>query len=275
VTYNPCSTVANTNERRQLGLENPAEGRFIGALSVLEDDATQNYDGLLISGQRRVASGLTLSGNYTLSKCFGDYWDSISGGPPADETYTDPDNRDADRGPCNTDRRHVVNFTAVVETPAFANDTLSMFASGWRLAGIYRRASGAPLNITSGQDRALNGVLLQRPDQVLDDPYDDTSGRPLSRWLNPAAFALPALGTLGNTPRNSVTGPPTWSLDMALSRVFRLPDTNRIEARLEAYNVTNSFRPGNPATNLAQGTFGQIRTALPPRVLQFAVKYMF
>ena len=101
---NPCSTVANTNQRRQLGLEKPAEGLYIGALSILEDDATQNYDGLLISGQRRVASGLTLSGNYTLSKCFGDYWDYISAGPPADETYTDPEQprrgpRAVQRGP--------------------------------------------------------------------------------------------------------------------------------------------------------------------------------
>ena len=280
----PCSTVANTNPRRQLGLEKPAEGLYIGALSILEDDATQDYDGLLISGQRRVASGLTLSGNYTLSKCFGDYWDYISAGPPADETYTDPNNRDADRAPCNVDRRHVFNLNAVWATPEFTNSTARVLLSDWRISGIYRRASGAPVNVVSGQDRALTGVLLQRPDQVLDNPYGDKSGKAGTNWLNPAAFAQPALGTLGNTPRNSVVGPPTWSFDMALSRVFRLNDSNRIEARVEAYNVTNSFRPtfapagggtGAFSQNLSQATFGQIRDSLDPRILQFAVKYMF
>ena len=280
----PCSTVANTNPRRQLGLEKPAEGLYIGALSILEDDATQDYDGLLISGQRRVASGLTLSGNYTLSKCFGDYWDYISAGPPADETYTDPNNRDADRAPCNVDRRHVFNLNAVWATPEFTNSTARVLLSDWRISGIYRRASGAPVNVVSGQDRALTGVLLQRPDQVLDNPYGDKSGKAGTNWLNPAAFAQPALGTLGNTPRNSVVGPPTWSFDMALSRVFRLNDSNRIEARVEAYNVTNSFRPTFPpagggtgafSQNLSQATFGQIRDSLDPRILQFAVKYMF
>jgi hypothetical protein len=288
VVYNPCSSAANTNQRRRLSLQNAAEGQFIGPLAVLDDGATQSYHGLLITGQRRVASGITVSTNYTLSKCVGDFADLTSQGPDANETYTNPDNRDADRGPCNTDRRHVVNLTAVAEMPAFSNNTLRMVASGWRVAGIYRRSSGAPITVISGADRALTGgpftsqgVIAQRPDQVLDNPYGDKSGRPNTRWLNAAAFALPALGSQGNVGRNSVVGPPTWSFDMALSRVFRVGES-RFEARLEAYNVTNSFRPtlGTPGVglftqNLSAGTFGVIRDSLDPRILQFAVKYLF
>ena len=215
-----------------------------------------------------------------MSKCFGDYWDYVSAGPPADETYTDPNNRDADRAPCNVDRRHVVNFNAVVATPEFTNSTARVLLSGWRVSGIFRRSSGAPVNVVSGQDRALTGVLLQRPDQVLDNPYGDKSGRPGTNWLNPAAFAQPALGTLGNTPRNSVVGPPTSSIDMALSRVFRLNDSNRSRRASRRYNVTNRFRPTFPpagggtgafSQNLSQATFGQIRDSLDPRILQFAV----
>ena len=75
-----------------------------------------------------------------MSKCFGDYWDYVSAGPPADETYTDPNNRDADRAPCNVDRRHVVNFNAVVATPEFTNSTeanalvrRSQYRVGWEI----------------------------------------------------------------------------------------------------------------------------------------------
>jgi hypothetical protein len=67
-----------------------------------------------------------------------------------------------------------------------------------------------------------------------------------------------------------VVGPPEWAFDVALSRIFR-----RLEFRAEAFNVTNSFRPGIPDTRLNNAQFGQIRTAGEPRILQFALKYVF
>jgi len=48
-----------------------------------------------------------------------------------------------------------------------------------------------------------------------------------------------------------------------------------VEARFEAYNVTNSLRPGNPDVNFSANTFGRITTALTPRIMQFALKYAF
>jgi hypothetical protein len=63
---------------------------------------------------------------------------------------------------------------------------------------------------------------------------------------------------------------------MALSRTFNLRESQRIEVRAEAFNVTNSFRPENPATVVnTTATFGQIRSALDPRIMQFALKYVF
>ena len=173
------------------------------------------------------------------------------------------------------DRRHILNLTAVAETPQFANTTLRALATGWRLSGIYRWAAGAPMTVIAGTDRALNGIFNQRADQVLADPYGDKSGRPFTNWLNPAAFALPASGTIGNAGRNTVTAPGLWSFDLALSRTFRLGENNRLEARAEAYNVTNSFRPVNPSADVTNALFGQIRASRPPRVMQFALKYTF
>jgi carboxypeptidase family protein len=282
VVYNPCSSTANINQRRRLTLERPADGQLIGALSVVDDGGTQSYNGLLLNVQRRAARGITVGTNYTLSHCIGDYADLTSQGPDANETYTIPGNRDADRGNCNADRRHLLNVTAVAETPRFANNTLRMLAAGWKLSGIYRWSAGAPITVIAGTDRALNGIFNQRADQVLANPYGDRSGRPLTNWLNPAAFALPALGTAGNVGRNSVTAPGTWSFDLALSRIFRVSETNRLEARAEAYNLTNSFRPtfgavgqGLYTQSFAANTFGQIRQSLDPRILQFALKYVF
>ena len=71
---------------------------------------------------------------------------------------------------------------------------------------------------------------------------------------------------------------------MALSRAFRFKETQQLEFRAEAYNVTNSFRPDVtpgapvPSTNfstLNYQFFGQIRAARDMRILQFALKYVF
>jgi hypothetical protein len=150
-----------------------------------------------------------------------------------------------------------------------------MLASNWRFSGIYRFSSGQPLNVTNGTDRALNGTTLQRPDQILANPYKDDSGRPNTNWLDPTAFQLPTLGTFGNLGYNAFVGPSTWSFDMALSRSFNLREMQRLEVRADAFNVTNSFRPMPPATALNSNVFGQIRQSMDPRILQFALKYVF
>ena len=104
------------------------------------------------------------------------------------------------------------------ETPKFAGEKLRWLASGWRLAPLYRIQSGSPLSVIAGAgvDTARNGTATasQPADQVLPNGYGDTSGRPLTFWINMSgcsavltaaptdaskcAFHQPAIGTLGN-----------------------------------------------------------------------------
>jgi hypothetical protein len=276
VSYNPCSTVTNTDQRRRFGLERPQDGSLIGYASEIDGGGVHVYHGMVVSLERRVTRGVSLNTNYTLSHCIGPYavlYGTLSLWPY--ETYTDPTNRDADRGNCETDRRHIFNVTSVAETPQFANPTLRALATGWRLSGIYRWNSGSPLNIVAGTDRALNGIRDQRANQALQNPFSDRSAGPGARYLNPAAFAIPALGTSGNIGRNSIQGPGNWAFDVALSRSFQFRETQRLEFRAEAFNLTNSFRPLNPNTTANNNVFGVIRTSDDPRILQFALKYAF
>ena len=97
----------------------------------------------------------------------------------------------------------------------------------------------------------------------------------MTNYLNRAAFALAAPGTLGNLPRNSVVGPTYWTIDMGLLRSVQL-GTRRVELRLESFNILNHFNWGDPATNFNSGQFGRITTqAGDPRILQFGIKYDF
>jgi hypothetical protein len=273
----PCSPTnnSNLNQRRVLYLQNPAEAQYLGLLDQFDDGGTMSYHGLLLNVQRRPVSGVTISGNYTWSHCIGDATDFNGAGPDPGTGYVDPTNRDFDRGNCESDRRHVFNVSTVAETPRFAGRTLNLLASGWRLSGIYRKSTGSFLTVTAGTDRALTGIGGQRANQVLVDPYGDPSHRPFTNYLNPNAFALPAFGTLGNMRRNNIEGLGSWQFDIAVARVFRFKETQRMEFRAEAFNLMNSFRPQNPNTALNNNTFGQIRNSADPRIMQFALKYVF
>jgi hypothetical protein len=270
--FNPCSAVATLNFRRALTMQNYDTGKYLGVVDEHTALGYQKYSGLLLSVQRRSASGLTASANYTLSKCMGL---PTQGGttPNVGTGYVDPTNPDYDYGPCDTDRRHLLNLTAGVRTPEFQNAALRAVASNWSLFGIGRFFSGRPLNVTLTSDPARTGIANQRPNLVLDDPYGDKS---YTNYLNRAAFAEPALGTLGNLQRNSIVGPRNKAVDLSLVRRFRF-GTHVVEARAEAFNAFNWFNPGlnAPVTNFNNVQFGQITSAEDPRIMQFALKYSF
>jgi hypothetical protein len=282
-----CSTTANTDARRRLVLEDPQDGQFYGQMATREDSGTSNYNGLLISVQRRAASGVTVAGNYTWSHCIGDAATANATGRGTGG-YLDPNNREFDRGNCGgqsnaagQDRRQIVNLTAVALSPQFANPIFHRLGSGWQLSTIYRLATGDPLTVTTGTDRVLSGYATnQRPNQILGNPYLDRGGL---HYLNPAAFALPALGTLGNMRAANITGPGYWKLDLGLSRIFQPREGQKLEFRAEAFNVTNTLLRGDPTAtslNLSSPTFGQITNSLivgqsNARIMQFALKYSF
>jgi Carboxypeptidase regulatory-like domain len=275
VSYPTCSTTANTDQRRPLILENPAVGQYFAFVNKVDDGGTASYHGLVLSGQRRAAKGVTVSANYTWSHCISDPFQAGLNGGTGGGTYTNPNSRRFDRGNCTTsatDRRHVFNLTSVAETPQFSNKTLRVVGSGWRFSPILRISSGSYLTITTTTDVALSGISNQRVNQVLGDPYGDGT---IGKYLNPLAFALPTTGSLSNMGAGSVRGPGTWQFDAAVSRTFRTGESQRVEFRAETFNLTNSFRMNPPTTTFNSNTFGQVTSALDPRIMQFALKYIF
>jgi hypothetical protein len=300
-----CNTLNNTNQRRILNLANP--NVKIGQMVVVEPGGTSSYHGLLLNGQHRLSNNFSLQVNYTWSHCISDFDanPTMTGGA-GEGSYTSPLNRRFDRGACNSDRRYVLNLTAVAQVPKFGNRVLRIAASGWQIAPIWRRSSGQPLNIVAGSDRARNGVQdfikgpqFQRANCAAGvDPYGSTER--FGQYLNPLAFSQPDVGTLGTCAYNSLTAPNAWSFDLALSKIFQIRERQRIEIRAEAFNVTNTYRPGfcniasnycgflaTPLTNgqvtwnsafttLSNSSgFGKIVTSMDPRIMQFALKYVF
>jgi hypothetical protein len=93
---------------------------------------------------------------------------------------------------------------------------------------------------------------------VTGDPRIDDPGR--NRWFDTSVFAQAPPFTPRTNPwqYEGVTGPRNWNVDLTLAKFFPIGERVRIEFRLEGYNVTNSFIPNLPGTDvLNTGTFGR------------------
>src|SRR5919204_1289592 len=116
------------------------EAALIGTLDLNDDIGWQEYRGLKLSVQRRSAGGLSLNGNYTLSRCMGtktpNTFSQISSG------YSNPNDPESDKGYCDQDHRHLASITLGSETPEFSGAAMRALASHWRAAGIVSIRSG-------------------------------------------------------------------------------------------------------------------------------------
>ena len=280
VSYSTCSTVSNENQRRLLALENPVQGQYFSNLETVDGNASRSYNGVILSVQRRVASGVALLANYTWSHCI-DFGQSTN--TNGVQTWN-LDRLKYDRGNCELDRRHIFNLSIVYQTPRFTGRGMRLLASGWQVSGIAAILSGPWRTVLSGLDNALTGTGDQFPN-VMGSPYAANRGSGTRVWLNPAAFSQPALGTYGDMSPQSIQAPGSIQIDMALMRQFALRERMSLMIRAEAFNLPNHVNPGDPnaANALTSGVdltltdplFGKIVNAADPRIMQVAMKFIF
>jgi Carboxypeptidase regulatory-like domain len=128
----------------------------------------------------------------------------------------------------------------------------SVMIQGFQLSGTIQSYSALPFNITSGVT-TLQG----------------TAGRPIAD----GAFI----------PRNAGIGPDFFGASLRLSRTFPLRDRVRLEALIEAFNLTNranavtingNFGAGAYPTNPSP-TFGQVTAVGEPRSAQIGLRLRF
>jgi hypothetical protein len=303
VTYNPCDSTRNTNQRRLFSQLNPAQGRYYGGYPSLDDSGTGSYNALLLSAEHRFSNHFQMLANYTWSHCISDLWTQAINAPE----YTDPSNPRFDRGNCaSVDIHHNFNLSAVLQSPHFSSRVLQWIAGDWQLSPIFSAHTGSYFTVTLGglnADDAATGIAGQRPSMVPGvspycspkrvSPYFTSAG---NCWINASAFALPGggldangnePGVLGNEGVDNLEGPGFFDVDFALSRRFPITERQSLEIRWETFNVENRVNFVNPGTagiaavgtsNTVLGsgpTFGMISSDVAPRIMQFAIKYMF
>jgi hypothetical protein len=268
--YRPGATTRDTESRRLLGPD------YTGFISFATD-GTSSYNGLQVLVQRRMSAGFTVIGHYTWAKAIDDACsvESMSGC-----RQQDPFDRHGSRGPGDYDQRHTVVVSYVWDVPRLGTSAamVRQTLGGWRLAGINRIFSGRPFSVYTGVDASLTAVNADRPDVVGDwrMPSGRSKAEQLARWFNPAAFRSNAPGKYGNAGRNVLHGPGGWSWDLSLQKDFPTRERQRLEFRVDLFNILNHATFSAPAATLsAPQSLGRITGSSDGRVMQLALRYQF
>lgn len=240
---------------------------------------TTHYHGAYLKLEQRFSHGLSYLISYTRSRLTDDassvFDASILAGPVANYPVADSFNRRLERDYSTGDIPQVFAASGVWALPSRAGGWRGALANGWTLSGVLTLQSGVPVAVTQATNHnAFAGFGTQRPNLV-GDPRLPPAERSVSRWFNTAAFATAPQFTLGSSSRNPVRGPAYRNVDVAVVRRVPLAAGPALEARVEAFNLTNTPAFGAPNGVLGSAAFGTITTAGDPRVIQLAVKLLF
>lgn len=149
-----------------------------------------------------------------------------------------------DRGLSDNDQRHRLVVSGSLETPAQVKNP---FLRGFQVGYIFTYASRLPFNVLLGSDRNFDTNNNDRPVGV---------------------------------GRNTGHGFDFASLDLRLSRKFRITERVDVQLLAEGFNVLNRPNFGVPNNTFGSGvlplpTFGQPTAAFDPRQFQFGMKVSF
>ena len=267
--YGPGATTANVNTRR------PYMPGTIGVATVLSSIFASDYNGLQLSAERR---GAKLSGKayYSYGRGYEDV-DFQGGSLPGVQNAV---KLAAERARNSNDRTHSLVLSGVWRIDYLRNSSsvAAVLAHDWTVSAIATFQTGTPLTIAAGSDRNFDGLTNDRAALVGNPELDH--GRPteelIEGWFNVAAFAVPAVGTDGNSGRNIIDGPGIRNVDLGIFRDIPLKGRTVFQFRLEATNVFNLVNLMNPGTSLnAPATFGKIRTARNMRQIQLGGRFSF
>ena len=161
---------------------------------------------------------------------------------------------------------------------------------GWEFAGLAQLQTGVPWNPGCQREHRQHQYHFRRHAVDPAESRLQTILRPAHRtvgtsgqYANPAAFAEPAPGFLGNVSRNMIYGPGVQNYDMSLDKNFAMPynEHHQLQIRFDAFNALNHTDFANPGVRYQidrQAGFGQItstNSSTAPRQLQLAARYTF
>jgi hypothetical protein len=244
-----------------------------GVVDISENSGTSRYNGLQTSIQRRFSAGLQFGVSYTFSRARDD-------GSSLTDVLPNAYNGKGYYGLSDFDRTHVLVANYIYELPFFKSGAklLRNVLGGWEISGVNQFQSGTPFSVRTSADIAGVGTGSgnQFYNLVGDSSTTVSSFTNSAMWFNPAAFSIPAPGTFGNQPRNTIRGPGFRAWDMGLRKDIKTYEAQTLQFRFEVFDILNHPNWSNPVVDPTSGSFGLITGKTnDSRQLQLALKYIF
>ena len=234
--------------------------------------------------RRKLAGGFSGDLSYTLAKSM-DNASSLGAGAPV-VAQNDKDLQ-SEWALSNFDRRQQLSGDFGVELP-FGPDRhwlkngglLADVVGNWTATLALTMQSGTPLtahvlgsasDVSAGTNGALRANVTGQPIQ-LSTPVTNPL---VDNFFNVAAFGVPAPGTFGDSPRNSIIGPGARQLNGTLIRDLRLSGNRVLTMLVSATNLLNTVQWASVDTNVNSPTFGKVLSVRPMRTITLNLRFRF
>jgi hypothetical protein len=257
-----------------------------GGSYICDTSFSSNYNSLQTTLLKRLSHGLDFQGSYTYSKNL-DFTSGTGGLSSLDLDFLGNDQtRPAESYGLNDfDRRHRFVVSAVYAPPRMTAgpEIVQRMLSRWQFSGLLVLQSGLPITIVNSLAGSVYGNLPGMSRGECTGANQNSSGSLFNRlngYFNPAAFApLPVIGDgtgFGNCGVGTTRGLNQKNLDLGIEKSFPLTEKANLEFRAEFFNLTNTPKFGLPVNDQSAPSFGVISsTASSPRIVQFALKFLF
>ncbi|HYL37008.1 MAG TPA: carboxypeptidase-like regulatory domain-containing protein [Bryobacteraceae bacterium] len=300
-----------TNTAANAAKRVPVLGIGPNAFSYGSNVGDSEYNSLQVTLRKRFSHGLQAQAAYTFGRTMTDISGiNFVGGYSGSVLSNDLLNRAQMHGPADFDRKQrlVVSYTYLLPAYRKGQGWAGRALSDWGVSGTTVVQSGQGLTLTDPFGGGIYGQagVTSRAQMCPGLTYADllTSGSIQSRlngFFNPSAVAntvvtranpaaqaacpFPLVGVVGgldgatgfgNTGRDILVGPGQFNWDISVAKNFKILEKSNLQLRSDFFNAFNHPQFSNPATAVNSTAFGQITsTTVAPRIIQFALRYMF
>jgi hypothetical protein len=294
----PISTSGNADQRRLYSgctLAQNSPSCVYSSTGLIEGIANSSYNALEASLRKRFSHGVSFLASYTWSKSIDDASSFNMTGSAAkpvageNDLAQDPFNLAAERGRSLFDARHRFVLSYQWSLPFFkdAHGLTGNVLGGWQLNGIATVMSGTPFTVFDSNDVSVQGTAPEitgfsanRPNLVAGQDPNAGPHSP-NAWLNANAFQRiiqdpnSPVQQFGSAGRNIAQGPRYANWDFSAFKNFRVAERKELQFRAELFNFLNHTNLRLPDSDISSPTFNQILEAQSPRLVQFALKFLY